>query len=155
MKSARERAAEFMAARRWAPGEADLQRGQAALLEEAQRPHNLSVREYAKLAGVSPRQVYRDLSTTPPKLLALSAGKGGQRVPDWQLEARPRDLTRFVLDAAPPGLHAWTIYQALCTPSGSLEGRSPVDVAKQTEQAAGSLAKLVLEELGIHAEEPS
>jgi hypothetical protein len=150
-KSARERAAEFIAAERWTPGETDLQRGRAALLEEFHKPHNLTVSKYAKLAGVSRQQIYKDLNANPPKLLALSVGKAGQRMPDWQLEERPRELTRLVADAAPE-LDAWTIYRALGTPSGALEGRAPVDAVKHKGQAAGSLATLVLEELGIYAE---
>lgn len=150
-KSARERAAEVMAAERWTPGETDLQRGRAALLAEFQQPHNLTVSEYARLAGVSRQQIYKDLNATPPKLLALSVGKAGQRVPDWQLEALPRELTRLVADAAPE-LDAWTIYHALRTPSGALEGRSSVDAVKQKGRAVISLATLVLEELGIHTE---
>jgi hypothetical protein len=150
-KSAAERAAEFVAAERWTPGETDLQRGRAALLAEFRKPHNLTVSEYAKLAGVSRRQIFKDLQATPPKLLALSAGKAGQRVPNWQLERRPRELTRLVTDAAPE-LDAWSIYYALRTPSGALEGRAPVDAVQQKGRAVSWLATLVLEELGIHAE---
>lgn len=149
--TARERAAEFIVPERWTPGETDLQRGRAALLEEFQRPHNLTVSQYARLAGVSRQQIYKDLSPASPKLLALSIGKAGQRVPDWQLEARPRELTRLVMSAAPE-LDAWTIYRALSTPSGALGGRAPVDAVKQKGRAIESLATLVLEELGIHAE---
>jgi hypothetical protein len=150
-KTARERAAEFIAAERWTPGETDLQRGRAALLEEFRKPHNLTVSQYAKLAGVSRQQIYKDLSATSPKLLALSVGKAGQRVPDWQLEDRSRELTRLVMDAAPE-LDAWTVYHALSSPSGALEGRAPVDAVKQKGRAVESLATLVLEELGIRAE---
>jgi hypothetical protein len=150
-KSARERAAEFIAAERWTPGGTDLQRGRAALLEEFRKPHNVTVSEYARLAGVSRQQIYKDLNTSPPKLMALSVGKAGQRLPDWQLEERPRELTRLIAGAA-PDLDAWTIYHALRTPSGALEGRAPVDAVKRKGLAVRSLATLVLEELGIHAE---
>ena len=149
-KSDWKRAAEFIAAERWTPSETDLQRGRA-LLEEFRKPHNLPVSQYARLAGVSRQQIYKDLSATPPKLLALSVGKAGQRVPDWQLEELPRELTRLVADAAPE-LDAWTIYYALRAPSGAFEGRAPVDAVKEKGRSARSLATLVLEELGIHAE---
>lgn len=149
-KSARERAAEFIAAERWTPSGTDLQRGRAALLEEFQKPHNVTVSEYARLAGVSRQQIYKDLNTSPPKLLALSVGRAGQRLPDWQLEERPRELTRLVAAVA-PGLGAWTIYHALHSPLGALEGRAPVVAVKQKGQDVRSLATLVLEELGIHA----
>jgi len=150
-KSARERATAYIAADRWTPGATDLQRGRAALLEEFRKPHNLRVSEYAGLAGVSRQQIYKDLNSTPPKLLALSVAKGGQRVPDWQLEERPRELTRLVADAAPE-LDSWTIYHALRAPSGALEGLAPVDAVKQKGQSSEALAALVLGELGIHAE---
>lgn len=149
--AARERAAEYISNERWVPGETDLQRGRAALLEEFRKPHNLTVSQYAKLAGVSRQQIYKDLSAAPPKLLALSAGKTGQRLPDWQLEERPRELTRLVMHAAPE-LDAWTVYRALSNPSGALGGQPPVDAVNRKGRAAESLAALVLEELGIRAE---
>ena len=121
------------------------------MLEEFQKPHNLTVSQYAKLAGVSRQQIYKDLGAEFPKLLALSVRKAGQRLPDWQLEDRPRELTQLVMHAAPE-LDGWTLYNALGSPSGALEGRAPVDAVKLKDQAVESLATLVLEELGIRAE---
>ena len=95
------RLSEMSTAERWTPGASELQRGRAALLAEFRKPHNLPVSEYAKLAGVSRQQIYKDLKAMPPKLLALRVGKGSWRVPDWQLEEHRGELTRLVLDAAP------------------------------------------------------
>lgn len=150
-KTAKERATEFIAAERWRPGETELQRGRAALLEEFGKPQNLPVPRFSKLAAVSRQQIYKDLSAKPAKLLALTVGKGGQRLPEWQLEERARELTRIVMQSA-PDLDAWTIYHALSTPSGALEGRTPVAAVNQQNRTVKSVARLVLEELGIHAE---
>ncbi len=149
-KSVRAHVIEFLA-QRWTPDETTRQRGRKALLVEFQKPHNLAVGKYAKLAGVSRQQIYQDLSATPPKLLALSLGKAGKRLPDWQLEQRSLELTRSVINAW-PDLDSWTIYHALSTPSGALNGRAPVDAVKREGQAVEAVAMLVLEELGIHVQ---
>lgn len=146
-----ERAAAWRAGQPWTPGATELQRGRAALLEEFRQPHNLGVSDYARLAGVSRQQIYKDLGATPPKLLALDIGQAGQRLPDWQLQERPRALTRQLLQAAPQ-LDAWTLYQALRSPSGALEGRTPIQAAQRPGASIEALAALVLDELGLQAE---
>ena len=150
-KTAKERAGDFIAAERWRPGETELQRGRAALLEEFGKRQNLPVVKFSELASVSRQQIYKDLSAKPAKLLALTVGKGGQRLPEWQLQERPLELTRMVMQSA-PDLDAWTIYHALSTPSGALESRAPVTAVNQRNRTVKSVARLVLEELGIHAE---
>jgi len=149
-KTAKEMAAEFVATERWQPGETEWQRGRAALLEEFGKPHNLTVLKFSKLAAVSRQQIYKDLSAKPAKLLALTVGKGGQRLPEWQLEERPLELTRIVMQSAPE-LDAWTVYHALSTPSGAFEDCAPVAAVKQQNRTVKSVASVVLEELGVHA----
>ncbi len=69
---------------RWAPGETDIQRGRAVLLETFNQPHNLPIPDYAKLAGKSRQQIYKDILAR--RLLALNVGPRGQKLPDWQLD---------------------------------------------------------------------
>jgi hypothetical protein len=51
-----------------------------------------------------------------------------------------------------PEVDAWTIYHALSTPSGAVGGRPPIEVVKLRGQSPDAVAKMVLEEMGIHAE---
>ena len=141
------------AARAWQPSETDLQRGRAALLEEFKSPANLKVATFALLAGKSRQQVYKDLVSQPARLLSLSLGTRGQRIPDWQLDARAKALTQAVLERA-PGIDSWTVYQALKSPSGALEGRSPVSAVMTHKADAERVTQIVTELLGLHQPQP-
>jgi hypothetical protein len=108
---------------RWAPGETDIQRGRAALLEAFEQPHNLPLTEFARLADKSRQQIYKDIDSR--RLLALNVGPRGQKLPDWQLDPVKQQLTQTVLQEA-EGIDNWTIYRALSEPLEALGGLSPV-----------------------------
>lgn len=149
--SAQEQADALRAAQGWEPSSGDLQRGRAALIREFNAPHNLPAAEFAKLAGKSRQQIYKDLAARPARMLALSSGSRGQRIPDWQLNERARKLTQHVLALA-PSVDAWTMYHALQNPSGALNGRSPVQAVLGGNVDVARIADMVLEELGVHGD---
>jgi hypothetical protein len=139
-----ERMASFRAEKPWAPGQTELQRGRAALLREFRQQHNLPVPSFAQLAGKSRQQVYKDLEMR--RLLALSIGARGKRIPDWQLDQTKKALTQAVLEKA-PDVDEWTLYHALSEPSHSLAGKVPVQVV--TPSNSHRVLRAILGQLGI------
>jgi hypothetical protein len=76
-------------------------------------------------------------------------GKGGQRLPDWQLQAAPLVLTRAVMaKAAPVGFDGWAIYHALVEPYETLSG--PLPVKAVTAENVERIAQCVLQRMGVH-----
>jgi len=67
------KAAALRASTRWAPGETDIQRGRAALLEAFDQPHNLPLPEFARLADKSRQQIYKD-ARRPGRAFARGCG---------------------------------------------------------------------------------
>lgn len=137
----------LQAGARWLPSATDLQRGRRALLEAFERPHNLPLPEFARLAHKSRQQIYKDLAAR--RLLALGVGPRRQRLPDWQLDAPGLKLTRALLAAAPE-VDAWTVYRTLSEPLDALGGRVPVEVVRPGNVAA--VVDAVLGALGLPAE---
>jgi hypothetical protein len=136
----------FRADARWQPDASRLQQGRALMLSEFRKPHNLSVAGFAALAGKSRQQIYKDVEAR--RLLALSIGARGQRIPDWQLDATRRKLTQALLARA-AAVDEWTLYDALTEPSAALDGKVPLDVVR-----AGNVERVleaVLAQLSIHA----
>jgi hypothetical protein len=131
---------------RWAPGETDIQRGRAALLEAFDQPHNLPLTEFARLADKSRQQIYKDIDSR--RLLALNVGPRGQKLPDWQLEPVKQQLTQTVLQEA-ESIDNWTIYRALSEPLEALGGLSPVVAVSPA--LIDYVASAVLNVLGVHA----
>ena len=140
------KAAALRADRRWSPDETDIQRGRAALLEAFNQAHNLSVSRFAELADRSRQQIYKNI--TARRLLALSVGGRGRKLPDWQLVPAKQQLTQTVLQEA-EGVDDWTIYRALSEPLEGLGGRSPVDAV--TLDSVDDVAETVFNVLGVHA----
>lgn len=139
------KAAALRADKRWVPGETDIQRGRAVLLEAFNRPHNLPLTKFAKLADKSRQQIYNDIDAR--RLLALSVGPRGQRLPDWQLDPAKQQLTQAVLQEV-EGIDNWTVYRALSDPLEGLAGRSPVDVV--TPGSIDAVTRAVFNVLGVH-----
>lgn len=135
----------FRAKNRWEPTANQLQRGRALMLKEFRKPHNLTVTQFAELAGKSRQQIYKDLKSK--RLLALSVGARGQRIPDWQLEPARKKLTQALLENA-PDVDDWTLYYALAEPNEALAGKAPIRAVKigNLEQ----ILNLVLTQLDIH-----
>lgn len=139
------KAAALRADARWAPGETDIQRGRAALLDAFDQPHNLPLPEFARLAGKSRQQIYKDIIAR--RLLALNVGPRGQKLPDWQLDPVKQQLTRAVLQKV-EGIDNWTIYRTLSEPLEGLGGHSPVDAV--TPGSIDDVARAVFNVLGVH-----
>ena len=139
------KAAALRAGTRWAPGETDIQRGRAVLLDAFEQPHNLPLAKFAKLANKSRQQIYKDIVAR--RLLALSVGPRGQKLPDWQLDPVKQQLTQILLQEV-EGIDNWTIYRALSEPLESLGGRSPVDAV--TPSSIDGVASAVFNVLGVH-----
>jgi hypothetical protein len=142
------KAASLRAGTSWSPTAADIQRGRAELLHEFERPHNLPLSDFVRLAHKSRQQIYKDI--TARRLLALDVGRRGQRIPDWQLEAPGLHLTRTVLQAV-EDVDAWTVYRALAEPCEALGGKSPVASANRGNVDA--VARVVLASLGVQPAE--
>jgi hypothetical protein len=135
----------FRAPQRWMPTATELQRGRAQLLELFNAPHLLKVPHYAALAGKSRQQIYKDIAAR--RLLVLSIGAGGQRIPDWHLDPAKQRLTQRVLQRA-TDVDPWTLYHALSQNSKALAGKAPIDRVNM-----GNIERLlavVLDQLGIH-----
>jgi hypothetical protein len=139
------KAAALRTSTRWVPGETDIQRGRAALLESFEQPQNLSLPEFARLAGKSRQQIYKDIEAQ--RLLALNVGPRGQKLPDWQLDPVKQQLTQTVLQRG-GNIDCWTLYRALSEPLEGLRGRSPVEAV--TSRSIEDMARSVLNVLGVH-----
>ncbi|MDO4682929.1 MAG: integrase [Lautropia sp.] len=131
----------------WFPTETDIQRGRAALLETFEQPDNLPIAAFARLANKSRQQIYKDILAR--RLLALSVGPRGQRLPDWQLDPVKQQLTETVLQRC-EAVDNWTLYRAMSEPLESLGGRSPVDAV--TQASIEQMAATVFNVLGVHAD---
>jgi len=139
------RATALRAGTRWVPGETDIQRGRAAMLEAFAQPHNLSLPEFAGLANKSRQQIYKDIDAR--RLLALNVGPRGQKLPDWQLDPVKQRLTQAVLQGADQ-VDNWTLYRALSEPLEGLGERSPVEAV--TADSVDDVARAVFNVLGVH-----
>jgi integrase len=102
----------------------DIQRKRAMMLGIFEAPHNLPLGVFAKLAGKSRPQINREIEGR--RLLSLTMGNRGTRIPDWQLDPVRQQFTHIVLERA-EGVDDWTVYRALSEPHEVLEGRSPVE----------------------------
>jgi integrase len=88
----------------------DIQRERLAMLAAYEAPTNLTVPEFARLAGKSREQVSREIKAG--QLLAIGLGNRGLRVPDWQLDP-VRLLKTQALMAKADGLDPWEVYRVL------------------------------------------
>ncbi|WP_433861467.1 tyrosine-type recombinase/integrase [Pseudomonas thivervalensis] len=107
------------------PHVSDIQRQRAEMLATYEASNNLPLLVFAKLAGKSRDQINRDIKAR--RLLSLSLGNRGQRIPDWQLDPLRHKLVLAAL-ARFPDVDAWRLYRTVCEPHGRLKGRSPIDV---------------------------
>jgi hypothetical protein len=120
----KEKATALQAETPWHPSVTDLQRGRLQMLKEFNTPQNLPLARFAALANKSRQQIYKDVAAK--RLLSLSIGKRGQRIPDWQLDDVRSDLTQLLLAKA-SAIDEWTLFHALSDPMESLGGKSPID----------------------------
>lgn len=115
------------------------------MLEEFRKPHNLPVVKFAELAGKSRQQIYKDVEMK--RLLALSIGARGQRIPDWQLDPIKKQLTQSLMGKA-RDVDEWSLYYALSEPNQDFSGKAPVETvtARNIERVLSTL----LSQLGIN-----
>lgn len=110
------------------PRLSEVQRERLQVLETFEAPHNLSVADYAKLAGKSRRWITYEVQAG--NLLAIHMGNRGQRVPDWQLDPLKRRLVQSVLKQMPRGIDTWNIYHALLHGYDELGGRPAIEAVR-------------------------
>ncbi|GLU38375.1 hypothetical protein [Pseudomonas sp. NBRC 100443] len=101
----------------------DFQRERLAMLEIYEAPSSLPVVQFAKLAGKSRDQINREIKAG--KLLTLSMGNRGQRIPDWQLDPLTQELVRTVLQHV-RDVDLWRLYRMLLLPRKTLAGQSAI-----------------------------
>lgn len=92
------------------PVVSDIQRQRLAMLAAYEAPTNLTVPEFARLAGKSREQVSREIKSG--RLLAISLGNRGFRVPDWQLDSVQLAQTQAVLATGSP-MVPWDVFWLL------------------------------------------
>jgi integrase len=133
---------EFTARRDQRPQTAmtDIQRERAYMLATFQSVHNMVLPAFAKLVGKSRAQITREIQRG--KLLALSLGNRGYRIPDWQLDPIKDRLTQEVVARSTCG-DCWHVYQALTQPLDALNGRSAIEAV--TGGNVAYIVELVLE----------
>ncbi|MDP2747815.1 integrase arm-type DNA-binding domain-containing protein [Pseudomonas sp.] len=112
------------------PRLSEVQRERLQLLEMFEAPHNLSVADYAKLAGKSRRWITYEIQAG--NLLSIHMGNRGQRVPDWQLDPLKRRLVQSVLKQVPRGIDTWDIYHALLRAYDTLGAPAAIDAVSPT-----------------------
>ena len=112
------------------PLRTDFQRAHAEMLAIYEAPHNLPVPVFAKLAGKSRDQINREIKAR--RLLSISLGNRGQRIPEWQLDPIKQKLVQSVLEQVPRRIDAWNIYHALMRSYNALGGRSAIETVRST-----------------------
>jgi len=107
----------------------DVQRERLAMLEAYEAPHNLPVVQFARLVGKSKDQINREIKAG--KLLTISLGNRGQRVPDWQLDPIKHTLIQGVLKQVPQKVDGWHVYHALLRPYDALGECPAIEAVSQ------------------------
>jgi hypothetical protein len=134
----------------WHPTETQLQQGRAVLLKELARPENLSVADFARLAGKSRAQIYNDINAK--RYLSISrGGPRGARLPDFQLRNEGQALVELLLKKA-KDVDAWTLYTLLTEPNEAINGKVPGYVVQHRN--VKQMAALLLSQLGFQEEVP-
>lgn len=94
-----------------------IQREREEMLAIYESPNNLPVPLFGKLAGKSKDQINRELKAG--KLLSISLGNRGQRVPDWQLVPLKHKLAQVLMNQCPHA-DSWDLYRMLTQPHPDL-----------------------------------
>ena len=102
-----------------------IQREREEMLAIYESPNNLPVPLFGKLAGKSKDQINRELKAG--KLLSISLGNRGQRVPDWQLVPLKHKLARVLMTQCPQA-DSWELYRMLTRPHPDLGDRAAIDM---------------------------
>lgn len=110
-----------------------IQREREEMLAMYESPSNLPVPLFGKLAGKSKDQINRELKAG--KLLSISLGNRGQRVPDWQLVPLKHKLAQVLMIQCPYA-DSWELYRMLTRPHPDLGDRAAIDVVTATNVPA-------------------
>ncbi|HEY9223364.1 MAG TPA: integrase arm-type DNA-binding domain-containing protein [Variovorax sp.] len=102
-----------------------IQREREEMLAMYESPNNLPAPLFGKLAGKSKDQINRELKAG--KLLSISLGNRGQRVPDWQLVPLKHKLARVLMTQCPQA-DSWELYRMLTRPHPDLGDRAAIDM---------------------------
>ncbi|PVZ41179.1 integrase arm-type DNA-binding domain-containing protein [Pseudomonas sp. CC120222-01a] len=102
-----------------------IQKERVDMLAIYEAPTTLPLPVFARLAGKSRDQLNRDIKAR--RLLSLSLGNRGQRIPDWQLDPLKLKLVVAVFEAL-PAMSSWDAYRMLGEPHSKLRGSAPYSV---------------------------
>jgi hypothetical protein len=102
-----------------------IQREREEMLAIYESPSSLPVPLFGKLAGKSKDQINRELKAG--KLLSISLGNRGQRVPDWQLVPLKHKLAQVLMNQRPQA-DSWELYRMLTQPHPDLGDRAAIDI---------------------------
>ncbi|MEE1926537.1 integrase arm-type DNA-binding domain-containing protein [Pseudomonas sp. 148P] len=108
-------------------GVSDIQKEREKMLAIYEAPSNLLLPAFARLAGKSRDQINRDIKAR--RLLSLSLGYRGQRIPDWQLDPVKHKLVLAIFQAL-PAIGPWDVYRMLSEPHEKLCGSAPCNAVK-------------------------
>ncbi|MES3707345.1 integrase arm-type DNA-binding domain-containing protein [Pseudomonas putida] len=103
----------------------DIQKERSEMLAAFESPNNLPLPMFAKLAGKSRDQLNRDIKGR--RLLSISLGNRGQRIPDWQLDPLKQKFVLAIFEAL-PSMSSWDIYRLSSEPHPKLRGNIPHSV---------------------------
>lgn len=126
------------------PMQTEFQRAHAEMLATYEAPHNLPVPVFAKLAGKSRDQINREIKAR--RLLSISLGNRGQRIPEWQLNPACQKFVRDILERS-QNMDPWVLYRTLSQPREDLEGLTPVAVV--SAGVSMDAVSLVYSQLGL------
>lgn len=107
------------------PEGSPIQRQREEMLAIYESSSSLPVPLFGKLAGKSKDQINRELKAG--KLLSISLGNRGQRVPDWQLVPLKHRLAQVLIQQCPQA-DSWEIYRMLTQPHRGLGDRAAIDM---------------------------
>lgn len=94
------------------------------MLAMYESPNNLPIPLFSRLAGKSKDQINRELKAG--KLLSISLGNRGKRVPDWQLVPLKQRLAQVLMSQC-PHVDSWGLYRMLTSPQSGLGDRAAID----------------------------
>lgn len=120
----------------------DIQRERQEMLEIYESPQVLPINQFAKLAGKSRDQINREIKAG--KLLGLSMGNRGQRIPDWHLDPIKSKLILHLLNRA-VNVDGWVLHRALRMPRQSLNGCSGID--KVSHDNLHEISQVIINEM--------
>jgi integrase len=126
-----------------------IQREREEMLAIYESPNNLPVPLFGKLAGKSKDQINRELKAG--KLLSISLGNRGHRVPDWQLVPLKHKLAQVLMNQC-PHLDSWDLYRMLTQPHPDLGDRAAIDAVTPTNVPA--IIRVIMGDYQHHADVP-